>query len=163
MYTMKTKNSNHGFVRVATAVPKMKVGDIDYNIEQILDFAKKAEQKGSSVTVFPELAITGYTLGDLFHQRLLIKKVEEALGQIAKESKNIKSILLVGLPLSFERKLFNTAAIINNGKILGLVPKTFLPNYKEFYEERWFSSSRDLLGEEVSLFGKKVPIGNDLL
>ena len=163
MYTMKTKNSNHGFVRVATAVPKMKVGDIDYNIEQILDFAKKAEQKGSSVTVFPELAITGYTLGDLFHQRLLIKKVEEALGQIAKESKNIKSILLVGLPLSFEGKLFNTAAIINNGKILGIVPKTYIPNYKEFYEERWFASAYDLNSKEIEILGYKIPIGTDLL
>src|SRR3989344_7241418 len=101
------KKTNHGFMRVAAAVPKMKVGDINYNVAQILDLAKKAAHKGASVVVFPELSITGYTLGDLFHQQLVIEKAKEALGQIAKATHDLKSIILVGLPMAFSGKLFN--------------------------------------------------------
>ncbi|MBI2064693.1 MAG: NAD(+) synthase [Candidatus Yanofskybacteria bacterium] len=154
---------NHGFIRVAAAVPKMKVGDIDYNVAQILEFAKKASDKGSSITVFPELSITGYTMGDLFHQQLVIEKSKEALNRIAKSSRNLKSLILVGLPIAFEGKLFNSAAIISKGKILGLVPKTHIPNYKEFYEERWFASGYDLYDKEVEISAHMVPIGTDLL
>ncbi len=144
-------------------MPKMKVGDIDYNVKQILEFAKRATSQNASITVFPELCITGYTLGDLFHQELIIKKVVEALDKITKESKNVNSTLLVGLPLAFESKLFNCAAVINNGKILGIIPKTYIPNYKEFYEERWFASAYDLNSGEIELLGRKIPIGTDIL
>ena len=160
---MIAKNTNYGFVRVAAAVPKMKVGDIDYNVTQILEFAKKASQKGAVITVFPELAITGYTLGDLFHQQLLTDKAKEALGQIAEASRKIDGILAVGLPIVLENKIFNTAAIISNGKILGIIPKTYIPNYKEFYEKRWFASAVELNQKETELFGYKVPIGTDIL
>ena len=155
--------TSYGFIRVAAAVPKMKVGDINYNVEQILEFAKKASTKAASIVVFPELAITGYTMGDLFYQRILLDKAKEALGFIAEESKKIRSLLLVGLPISFEGKLFNAAAVINNGKILGIIPKTYIPNYKEFYEERWFASANDLSDTEIKLFGYKIPIGTDIL
>lgn len=161
---MSTKTrTNYGFIRVAAAVPKIKVGDIDYNIVQIVEFAKKASRKGASITVFPELAITGYTMGDLFHQQLVIQKAKEALGQIAEFSKNTGSLLVVGLPMAFQGKLFNCAAVISGGKILGIVPKTHIPGYKEFYEERWFASAHDLDDKEAELFGYKVPIGTDIL
>src|SRR3989344_8177464 len=157
------RTGNHGFVRIAAAVPKIKIGDIDYNVEQIIEFAKKASRENASIIVFPELAITGYTMGDLFHQDLLIEKSKEALAQISKFSATIPGLLLVGVPLSFEGKLFNCAAVIYKGKILGLVPKTHIPNYKEFYEERWFASAYDLVAKEVELFGYKIPIGTDIL
>lgn len=161
---MSTKTRiTYGFVRVAAAVPKIKVGDINYNISQILEFAKKALQKGASIIVFPELAITGYTMGDLFHQQLVLEKAKEALGRIAEFSKNTGSLLLVGLPMAFQGKLFNCAAVISGGKILGIVPKTHIPGYKEFYEERWFASAHDLDDKEAELFGYKVPIGTDIL
>jgi len=157
------KKTNHGFMRVAAAVPKMKVGDINYNVAQILDLAKKAAHKGASVVVFPELSITGYTLGDLFHQQLVIQKAKEALGQIAEASRKIKIVIMVGLPMALESKLFNVAAVISRGKILGIVPKTHIPGYKEFYEERWFSSAYDLSDKEAHLFGYDVPVGTDIL
>lgn len=156
-------NTKYGFFRVSAAVPKIKVGDIDYNVDQIIKFAKEASTQGSLFTVFPELAITGYTLGDLFHQHLIIEGAIDGLNKITRESKKINSILAVGLPIVFENKLFNVAAIISRGKIIGIVPKTYIPNYKEFYEERWFASAKDLRADEMDLFGKKVPIGTDLL
>lgn len=156
-------NSKYGFIRVAAAVPKMRVGDIDYNISQILEFAKKASAQGSLFTVFPELSITGYTLGDLFHQRLVAESAMEGLNRITRESKKIKGILAVGLPIILENKLFNVAAVISEGKILGIVPKTYIPNYKEFYEKRWFASANNLRNNEIDLFGKKIPIGTDII
>lgn len=160
---MSKLNNNYGFIRVAAAVPRLKVGDIDYNVTQIIEFAKRASGKQASIIVFPELSITGYTMGDLFHQQLVIKKAKEALIRIAKESKGIKSVLLVGLPYSIEGKLFNSAAVISNGKIIGIVPKTYIPGYKEFYEERWFSSANDLNSSETKISGYSVPIGTDIL
>jgi len=154
---------NHSFIRVAAAVPKIKVGDIDYNLTQIIEFAKRAARKGASVTVFPELAVTGYTMGDLFSQQIVIEKSREALGKLAASSRNIKSLLLVGLPIVLEGKLYNVAAIISDGKILGIIPKTHIPNYKEFYEERWFASAYDLIGKETDLLGQHVPVGTDIL
>ncbi len=152
-----------GFIRVAAAAPPMRIADIGYNTKQILDFAKKAEDMGVAVTVFPEQSITGYTLGDLFHQRALLDKTLVALKAVRDASKKIKSVLVVGLPLEYENKLFNVAAVIAGGKVYGIVPKTYIPGYKEFYEERWFSSARDLSGKEIKLFDSTVPIGTDLL
>src|SRR3990167_5281703 len=160
---MANKNTSYGFIRVAAAVPKIKVGDLDYNTKQILEFAQKASRAGAKVIVFPELSITGYTMGDLFHQQLLIDKAKEALGSIAVTTRYLKSAILVGLPLSFGGKLFNCAAVISNGKILGIIPKTYIPNYKEFYEERWFASAYDLNNKEIEILGYKIPIGTDLL
>ena len=159
----RPKVDNHGFIRVAAAVPKMKVGDIDYNIDQIIKLAKKASGENVSIIVFPELSITGYTLGDLFHQQLVIEKAKEALDQITKITHDLKSVIMVGLPMEFSGKLFNVAAAISDGKIIGIVPKTYIPNYKEFYEERWFASANDLNDTETEFFGYKVPIGTDIL
>src|SRR3989344_1928058 len=160
---MSKKIEQFGFLRVAAVSPPLKVGDIGYNVARILEFAKKAEKEGVSVVLFPELSITGYTAGDLFHQRILLESAKNGLEKIRRFSKAINCVLIVGFPLEHEGKLFNTAAVVARGKILGFVPKTYIPGYKEFYEERWFASSRDLVSKELNFFGKDVLIGSDLL
>ena len=155
--------NNFGFLRIAAISPPLKVGDIGYNISRILEFAKKAEKEGASVVLFPELCVTGYTAGDLFHQRILLEKTREGLEKIRKFSKGINCVLIVGFPIELEGKLFNAAAVVAGGKIFGVVPKTYIPGYKEFYEERWFASSHDLQTREIKLFGAAIPIGADLL
>ncbi|MFA6158375.1 MAG: NAD(+) synthase [Candidatus Paceibacterota bacterium] len=153
----------HGFVRVAAVVPKLKVADTEWNAREILALSKKAAREGSAIIVFPELCITGYSIGDLFHQRLLLDKALVALKSIRDGSAQIPATIVVGLPLIIDTMIFNVGAVISGGKILGLVPKTSIPGYKEFYEERWFSSSRDLTSREIELFGETVPVGTDLL
>lgn len=159
----RVAKDNFGFLRVSAAVPKAALADIDANQAQILDLIEVSAKKGTSIITFPELAITGYSLGDLFHQTLLQERALLSLKQIRDFSKKFKIIICVGLPIVIGGKLFNVAAMIFRGGILGLVPKTYLPNYKEFYEERWFSSARDLSTVEIDLFGQKVPVGSDLL
>ncbi|HEX7486380.1 MAG TPA: NAD(+) synthase [Vicinamibacterales bacterium] len=152
-----------GFVRVAAAVPPLKVADLDFNLQQILAFARRADEQGAQVVVFPELSLTSYTAGDLFHQHLLLDRAVDALVEVAEASRSIRPLLLVGFPLAAEGNLFNTAAVVSNGGIHGLVPKTYIPGYKEYYEERWFASSRDLVAAEVQVGDRRVPIGSDLL
>src|SRR3989344_7978671 len=155
--------ANFGFLRVAAVVPPLKVADPEYNAGKILELAKKAVAEGAAIIVFPELSVTGYTAADLFQQNLLLEKAEAALKRIQSESKKLNAILIVGLPLVFEGKLFNVAAVLGRGKIYGFVPKTHIPGYKEFYEERWFAASRDLVNKEIDFAGRKIPIGADLL
>lgn len=152
-----------GFVRVAVIVPKIKVADAEWNAREILALAAKASQDGASIVVFPELSITGYSIGDLFHQRLVLDKALAALKMIRDGSAKIDATMAVGLPIVIDNMIFNVAAVVSKGKILGLVPKTSIPGYKEFYEERWFSSARDLKSREITLFGETVPVGTDLL
>ena len=129
----------YDFCRVASVVPKVLPGDTDFNTEEILKGIKKAEEKDADIVVFPELSITGYTCADLFFQKALHEGVKEGIKKIIK--KDSKSIVVVGAPLMIRGQLYNVAIIIYKGKIKGIVPKTFLPNYNEFYEKRWFSSS----------------------
>ena len=152
-----------GFVRVAAAVPPLRVADIDGNLHHILDFATRADEAGAQVVVFPELSITSYTAGDLFHQHLLLDRAAEALLALAQSSATLRPLLIVGLPLAADGNLFNTAAVVAHSVIHGLVPKTYIPGYKEYYEERWFASARDLVAREVRLGNHVVPIGADLL
>ena len=147
--------ANFGFLRVAAVVPPLKVADPEYNAGKILELAKKAVAEGAAIIVFPELSVTGYTAADLFQQNLLLEKAEAALKRIQSESKKLNAILIVGLPLVFEGKLFNVAAVLGRGKIYGFVPKTHIPGYKEFYEERWFAASRDLVGKEINFAGRE--------
>lgn len=148
-----------GFLRVVAVTPPMKVADVDYNIEKIVEFAEKAAKRDARIIVFPELCVTGYTAADLFHQRHLLDKAKLAAGEIAKRTSKLNSAILIGLPLAVEGKIFNVAAVIYNGSIQGFVPKSYPPNYKEFYEGRWFAMARDLTVSEVG----GVPIGTDLL
>ncbi len=162
--TEKEQSETFGFIRVAAVAPPLKVGDVHYNVSQIIAFAKKAiEEKGAQCVVFPELSITGYTVADLFDQRLLIEQALKGLLEIQEASKKMNGILLIGAPIESEGKRFNCAAVIANGVLYGLIPKTSIPGYKEFYEERWFASARDLRAKEVEIDGQKIPIGTDIL
>ncbi|KKQ34041.1 MAG: NAD synthetase [Candidatus Nomurabacteria bacterium GW2011_GWB1_37_5] len=154
---------NYKLLRVAAATPKLKVGDVEFNTKQIIEAAKKASSEGASLIVFPELSITGYTAGDLFQQGILLESALKAVKEITDESEKINSTITVGFPFLLEGKLFNMAAVISKGKLLGLVPKIHIPEYKEFYEKRWFTSGRELISKEITLFSKTVPIGTDLL
>ena len=152
----------HGFIKVAAITPELKVADTDYNCKVILKYMKESEEKKIKVTVFPELCITGYTCQDLFLQDELLEQAIIALECIAKNSIDMDGIYFVGLPMAIDGKLYNMAAAISRGKILGLVPKIYLPNYNEFYEARHFYSGRNL-DTEISINGQMVPVGSRLL
>src|SRR5262249_44077894 len=128
----------HGFLRVAAACPGLRVADCAYNAEQILRQLARAEQEGVEVVVFPELALTGYTCAALFPQRTLQHGALAALARVRPDGAGVSSgLAVVGLPLVVDDQVFNCAAVLLQGKLLGLVPKSFIPNYKEFYEGRW--------------------------
>lgn len=154
---------NYGFVKVAAAVPSVKVGDCRYNANQIEKEIIIADGKGVQVIVFPELSITGYTCADLFAQQLLLEEAEMGLMQVLNSTRQLDIISIVGLPVPLNGSLLNAAAVIQKGKILGVVPKTYLPNYKEFYEKRWFTSAGDIGEKSVRLCGQVVPLGGNLL
>ena len=152
----------NGFVKVATITPKCKVADTTYNGEQIRSWMKEAAKAGAMVTVFPELCITGYSCADLFLQRLLLKEARIELQSIAEASGDLPGIFFVGLPYEIGGKLYNMAAAISQGEILGMVPKTYIPNYNEFYEARQFTSGRNLC-TQVYLGEQEIPVSTDLL
>ncbi len=133
----------NGFVRVATFTPKIKVADIEFNVEQIINAIELADKKGVQVLTFPELSITGYTCGDLFYSDTLIDGAKNALVKIARSTRNKKMLVFVGLPIKVDGKIYNVCAGISDGMILGLVPKNYLPNYNEFYEKRYFCPAID--------------------
>jgi NAD+ synthase (glutamine-hydrolysing) len=151
------------FVRVASCAPELRIGDVEFNAAQMREAMNAASQRGASLIVFPELSLTAYTCADLFAQSLVITKAWESLHQLAKwtEKKNIHAI--VGLPLAFEGRLYNCAAMIGNGVIHGVVPKSFLPTNGEFYEERWFTSGANLVATEIDVNGQRVPFSVSLL
>ncbi len=151
----------HGYIRTAAATPKVKVGCCSYNKEQILNNVRAAHANGTDILVLPELCITGYTCGDLFGQTALIETAKETLLEIAEETMDMNIIFTVGLPFEYKNKLYNCAAVLYKGKILGIVPKTFLPNYNEFYEMRWFTPApkegvRVTIGENDVYFGTDI-------
>ena len=129
----------HGYIKVAALSPKIKVADPKYNGDVIIRHIKEAAEQEASVIVFPELGVTGYSCGDLFLQELLLEEAKNQLFCIAEQTVQVNAVIFVGLPLAYMGKLYNTAAVLHRGKILGIVPKTFLPNYAEFYEARHFS------------------------
>lgn len=152
-----------GFVRVGAVVPKLKVADIKFNCEEIVKQIEVAKNNQIQIVTFPELAITGYTCQDLFEQDILLEQSEKALNKILEHTKELDIICILGMPIKSENQLFNTAIVMQNGEILGAVPKTFIPNYGEFYEKRWFASSKNSTINEIELSGKKFPFGTDLL
>ena len=153
-----------GFLRVAAACPPVAVADPQKNADHVLRFVDDARRQGVQVLVFPELGLTGYTAGDLFFSlTTLIGGAEKALDRILGATANDAMLIAVGLPVCHEGRLFNVAAVIQKGRILGVVPKTYLPGYKEYYEERWFASARDLLSAEIRLAGRDAPFGTNLL
>ena len=154
---------NHGFVKVASAIPLVKVADCQYNVEQIESLVIQAEGKGIEIICLPELSLTAYTCQDLFQQQLLTDEAEMALIHLMNTTRSLDIISLVGLPVPFHGALLNCAAVIQRGKILGLVPKTYLPNYKEFYEKRWFVSGTDVSEGTVLICGQQVTVSSRLL
>ena len=153
---------SHGFLRAAVCIPSVRVADPEYNLQRTLGLARRASENHAAVALFPELGISAYSNEDLFHQGALLDATHEALARLVDASRSLTPILLVGAPLRFEEKLFNCAVAIYRGNVLGITPKTYLPNYREFYEKRQFTSARDSLRKEVLLLGRSVPFGNDL-
>lgn len=152
-----------GFIRVGAIVNKLALANPLKNAEVIIKEIKKAETLGVSIVTTPELSLTGYTCGDLFLQEQLLDDSIKALEQVLNETKDIDIISILGMPLRHDNQLFNCAAVITKGKILGVIPKTYIPNYQEFYEARWFSSSKELITEEIEILGQLVPITTNIL
>lgn len=162
---MSSPAKHFGFVRMAVSSPELRVADVTFNTDRIIEAAERAEALGADVVVFPELCITGYSCGDLLYQKLLLDESAKALVRIAEAtySKRLDVALVVGLPMALDGKNFNCAAFITRGEIKGIVPKTFLPGTGEFYEERWFSSAHDTARTSVLLGWRDIPFGTDIL
>jgi NAD+ synthase (glutamine-hydrolysing) len=154
---------NYGFIRVAAAVPGLKVADCRYNALRIAELIKSADEAGVQIVVFPELSLTAYSCGDLFHQHVLLQSALEQLEGLLEATASFETVVIVGLPLAADNQLFNCAAALQKGKVLGIVPKTYIPGYKEFYEERWFASGSRAVCKTIRLFGQEAPFGTDLL
>ena len=152
---------NYGYIKVAAAIPGVRVADCEYNLQQIEDLTLKAAEQGAEIVVFPELSITGYTCQDLFQQQILLENADTALMMLADFTRKLDIICIVGMPVCLGSCLVNCAAVIQKGSVLGLIPKTYIPNYGEFYEKRWFASSRDITETEITLAGNKVTVYTD--
>jgi NAD+ synthase (glutamine-hydrolysing) len=153
----------HGFYRIASSVPKVTVANPSENIKEIITIINQEYHHGSSIVLFPELCITGYSVGDLFLNQNLIESQNQALSELLASTKYISTIAIIGIVVSFEHRLYNCGAVIQNGNILGVVPKSYLPNKNEFYEKRYFQSGINMRGQSLHLLGKEVPFGVDLL
>ncbi len=150
---------SHGFVRVAAAVPHLRVADPEFNAERTTGLARQASDAGAAVVVFPELGLSAYAIDDLLHQRALLDAVLAALSELVAASAELAPVLVVGAPLLAEGGVFNSAVVIHRGRILGVVPKSYLPEYREYYEKRQFRAARDVIGGEIRLLGEPVPWG----
>ena len=153
----------HGFVRVAAASPVASAGDVGFNVEETLKLARQADARGVDLAVFPELNISSYAIDDLHLQDAFLDAVEAGIARLAKESAELKTVLLVGAPLRRNGRLYNCGLAIARGQILGVVPKCFLPNYREYYEKRWFASGVGLEGLKIEVAGQGAPFGPDLV
>jgi NAD+ synthase (glutamine-hydrolysing) len=154
---------NSGLVRVAAAVPRVAVGNIEKNRQEIAAMMADAADKGAALVAFPELCLTSYTLGDLFRQRSVREQSEAELARLLDETKSLPVMAVIGMPVYFADKLYNTAAVFQSGKLLGVVPKAYIPNYQEYYEQRWFMSGIDVTGQTITLAGQSAPFGTDIL
>lgn len=152
----------HGFIKVAAAIPSVSVADVKYNLRQQESLIESAEKEDVDIIVFPELSMTGYSCQDLFQQNLLIKEAEQSVEELLTFTLSLNLVVIVGAPISTGSILLNCAIVIRKGKILGVVPKTFLPNYNEFYERRWFASSLDLNNCHISYAGQDIYLTNNL-
>lgn len=153
----------YGFYRISACVPRLKIADVRFNVEEIQHLAEKVSAAGGSVILFPELAVTGYSCADLFHNSALLDQAEKGIAELA-ETLPGDAVYAIGAPVRFRGRLFNAAVVMQNGSILGVVPKINLPNYREFYEKRYFSSGRGIEAEVFPFAGfDKVPFGGDLI
>jgi NAD+ synthase (glutamine-hydrolysing) len=148
---------------VAAASPRASTGDVAFNVDEALKLAQEADAAGVDLVVFPELNLSSYAIDDLLLQEALLDQVEAGIARLCAQSKELKPVLLVGAPLRRNGRLYNTALAVAHGKILGVVPKSFLPNYREYYEKRWFASGIGLSGLEIDIAGQTAPFGPDLV
>ena len=155
--------NEYGYVRCAAASLKMEVANPKNNEMEMEHVIEEAVSNGVAILVLPECAMTGYTCADLFFQKTLLEETEHQIAKLKKFLEGKEIIVAVGAPIQIENKLYNMGIVLQNGHILGIVPKTYLPNYNEFYEQRWFASSADLKESEIEFLGEKVPVGRDLL
>ncbi|GAB3572423.1 NAD(+) synthase [Amycolatopsis endophytica] len=153
----------HGFVRVASAVPRVRVADPEFNADATLALARRAAADGVAITVFPELGFSAYTADDLFHQDALQGAVDDAVARFVAESADLPGVFAIGAPQRIDGRLFNCGIVVHRGQVLGAVPKSYLPSYREFYEKRQFVAGRDAVSERVRVAGQDVPFGSDLL
>jgi NAD+ synthase (glutamine-hydrolysing) len=153
----------HGFARVATCTPKVRPADVSGNTAAILTEAGRAHEAGADLAIFPELCVSSYAIDDLHLQHGLLDAVEDAIAKIAAASARIDPILLVGAPLRHNGRIYNCAVVVAHGNVLGIIPKSYLPNYREYYEKRWFAHGREIAGKEIALGDASVPFGCDLI
>ena len=155
--------NEYGYVRCAAASLKMEVANPRWNEQEMEHVIAEAVSNGVAILVLPECAMTGYTCADLFFQKTLLEETEHQIAKLKKFLEGKEIIVAVGAPIQIENKLYNMGIVLQNGHILGMIPKTYLPNYNEFYEQRWFASSADLKETEIEFLGEIVPVGKDLL
>lgn len=160
---MNINIEEYGFVRVASVSPEMRIADIDFNTEKIIEACLEAKKNSCNLILFPELALSGYTCADLFYQSSLINACYSSFKKLIDFSLAHSLTIIVGSPIMANNRLFNCAIVFSNGKIIGIVPKTYLPNNNEYYEERWFSSEFDRTTESVSIFDEEIPFGANLI
>ena len=153
----------HGLIRVAASTPRVRTADIAHNRDGIVDEARRAHDSHVDLLVYPELCLSSYALDDLHMQSALLDAVEEAVGEIVAASAGLSPVLLIGAPLRHKGRLYNCALAITDGRLLGVAPKSYLPNYREFYEKRWFAPGRDIRGATIVVDGGEVPFGTDLV
>jgi NAD+ synthase (glutamine-hydrolysing) len=153
----------HDFVRIASCVPRMQVAGVAANLAETLRLAKEADRQRTGLAFFPELGLSAYAIDDLLFQDALLDAVEAAIARLAEASRSLYPVLVVGAPVRCEGRLFNAAIVVHRGQVLGAVPKTYLPNYREFYEKRHFTSGAGIRGQRIVLAGYEAPLGTDLL
>src|SRR4051812_30766194 len=155
----------HGFVRAAAAVPVLRVADPVFNADRTLGLLERAAGEGVEIVVFPEMGLTGYTCADLFHQTTLLRAALAELDRLAGRAARVfRGLAVVGLPIVVDDQVFNTAAVLHRGRVLGIVPKSYLPNYKEFYDARYYAAAATARSTTATLAsGEQVPFGTDLL
>ena len=153
----------HGFVRVATSTPKVRTADVAYNAEGILEQARKAHKQAVDLLLYPELSLSSYALDDLHLQTALLDAVEAQVAAICEASRELSPVLVLGAPLRRNGRIYNCALVVTRGELLGVVPKSYLPNYREYYEKRWFAHGRECVGLTIRCGGREVPFGTDLV
>jgi NAD+ synthase (glutamine-hydrolysing) len=153
----------HGFVRVATSTPRVRTADVAFNRDAVLEEARRAHAQGVDLLVYPELCLSSYAIDDLHLQAAMMDAVEAAVGNVIAASADLSPVLLIGAALRHKGRLYNCALAIAAGRLLGVVPKSYLPNYREFYEKRWFASGKNLRGQTIRVNGEDVPFGTDLV
>ena len=154
---------SHGFVRVATSTPHTRTADVTFNVEGILSEAQRAHKAGVDLVVYPELCVSSYAIDDLYLQNSLLDAAERGVGEIIEASAEIAPVLLIGAPLRHNGRIYNCALAVVGGRLLGVIPKSFLPNYREYYEKRWFAHGREIRGKTITVDGEQAPFGTDLI